>query len=176
MRSNAPLGEIRNIILRIYYYLPHLLSTRLAERLVLTSLFATRCCFPPPLTWRLLSLPPRLPQEQDFSSPEEFALGYAEKFLSTYPFMSKVTATVVQVPWVRATVDGKAHNHAFTQGPGEERWSAHAVAERGRPTTVESCVRGLVLLKTTQSGWERFHRNEYSLLPGKPPCWIYRGD
>jgi len=104
-------------------------------------------------------------KECSFSSPEEFAIAYAEHFLKTYDFIHKATARVSQVPWERAVVSGQFHRHAFVQGPGNERWNAFAVAQRGQVTSCTSEITGMVVLKTTQSGWERFHRNEYALLP-----------
>ena len=92
-------------------------------------------------------------------------MAYAERFLSKYEFIVKAQVKVVQVPWVRAVVEGQPHSHAFVQGNGNERWAAEAVAVRGQPTTLSCQITGLVVLKTTQSGWERFHRNEYTLLP-----------
>lgn len=104
-------------------------------------------------------------KESTFSSPEEFAIQYAERFIEKFPFVTKACAVVKQVPWVRAVVDGRPHNHAFVRGAGDEKWCATATAERACPTVVTSSIEGLVVLKTTKSGWEGFHTNEYRLLP-----------
>jgi len=103
-------------------------------------------------------------KEHTFSSPEEFATLYAQRFLEAYPHIIKTRVTVIQVPWERATVAGRSHKHAFVPSSGTTRWAATAVAVRNQPTVITSEIRGMVVLKTTQSGWSDFHRNEYTLL------------
>jgi len=104
-------------------------------------------------------------KECQFSSPEEFAIAYAERFIEKFDHITKVVAVVKQIPWERAVVEGQPHQHAFVRGSGEERWVARACAVRGAPTVVTSEIHGMTVLKTTQSGWDKFHRNEYTLLP-----------
>lgn len=100
---------------------------------------------------------------------EDFALDLAEHFLKTYPILTGVTAEVSEIPWRRAEVEGKPHAHSF-EHPGNERHVAEATADRGedgntRFTGLTSSIRTMTVLKTTQSGFEKFLRDEYTLLP-----------
>merc|ERR1711907_425144 len=72
-------------------------------------------------------------------SVEEYAIALGRKFVSEYPLVSAAIIEVDQKPWQRVSVDGEAD--------------------------VQSGFRELRLCKTTQSGYEGFHRDQYTLLP-----------
>jgi len=99
------------------------------------------------------------------TSPDHFAVAYAQKFLSQYPHIKQAETWVQENVWSRMTTGGEPHNHAFTRGSGNEQYTAHAVVARDAPTTLDSGISGLSLLKTTQSSWTGFHRDEYRTLP-----------
>eukprot|EP00658_Telonema_sp_P-2_P015494 TRINITY_DN1596_c0_g1_i1.p1 TRINITY_DN1596_c0_g1~~TRINITY_DN1596_c0_g1_i1.p1 ORF type:complete len:316 (+),score=85.90 TRINITY_DN1596_c0_g1_i1:177-1124(+) len=103
-------------------------------------------------------------KESMCTSPEHFAAAYAQKFLALYSFIHRVETTVEEVVWTRMLTDGQPHNHAFSRGSGQERYTANAVAQRNGSLTVESGVRGLSLLKTTRSSWTHFHTDEMRTL------------
>lgn len=78
--------------------------------------------------------------------------------------MTGVTADVTEELWERARVGGVGHNHGFLR-KGPQQGQAVAECFRGKGLTVTSTIKNLVVLKTTQSGFEGFHRNEHTLLP-----------
>ncbi len=94
---------------------------------------------------------------------EPFARLLAEHFLDSYPQVERVTIDTSERPWVRLTVGGRPHQHAFAAGPG--RPVARAVAARGDETEIESGIEELLVLKSTGSGFAGFPRDEYTTLP-----------
>jgi len=110
----------------------------------------------------------------DASSPEQFAIDLCTHYLKEYPILSQVSAEVTEVPWRRAVVEGSVHDHGF-EHPGNEQYHGLVVMTRGKAedgsptdnhtTVVESSIKHMVVLKTTQSGFENFHRDQYTLLP-----------
>ncbi|KAK9831871.1 hypothetical protein WJX81_004243 [Elliptochloris bilobata] len=97
-------------------------------------------------------------------SPEEFAILLARHFVHTYPKVSKAKVWVEQAPWKRATLGGQLHKHGFSMSGSEVRTCAVSATAEGR-TTVTAGAQGLRLLKTTQSGYEGFLHDRFTLLP-----------
>merc|ERR1711871_1649982 len=99
------------------------------------------------------------------TSTDEFAALVAASLLSRYPRHSRVVADVTEVPWVRATVDSGAagsepHEHGFVaSGAGGVRMAtadARALSSTEGEVFLTSGIRDMRVLKTTQSGWENF--------------------
>jgi urate oxidase len=87
---------------------------------------------------------------------ERFASRLADHF-STKRGVSKVIITAAEQPWARVSA------HAFAQA-GAEQWTC--VATRAASATeIVSGVTNLVLLKTTDSAFADFPRDEYTTLP-----------
>jgi len=93
---------------------------------------------------------------------ESFALRLADHFI-TRPAVTGVRITAVEHPWRRLAVGGHPHPHAFVQ-PGGEQWTAVVSRDAGGPR-VTSGVTNLVVLKTTDSGFAGFPRDEFTTLP-----------
>ncbi len=98
-------------------------------------------------------------------SVEEYALALARKFVAEYPLVSSAIVNVEQKPWQRASVrGGRPHNHGFAMTAFETR-VAEVVVHRGGREEITSGFKDLRLCKTTQSGYEGYLRDKYTLLP-----------
>jgi len=92
---------------------------------------------------------------------EAFALRLAEYFI-TKPSVSRVKISVVEHPWSRVLADGGTHQHAFVQtGAGD--WTA-SVTHDARAAEIVSGVTNLVVLKTADSAFSGFPRDQYTTL------------
>ena len=97
------------------------------------------------------------------SSIEEFGLVLVDHFLEVGPTVERARVEIARFPWQRIEVDGRSHEHSFMRGAGERRATVTGSSDGGR--RVEAGLGDLMLMKTTQSGWEKFHRDEYTTLP-----------
>ncbi|CAK9875220.1 unnamed protein product [Sphagnum jensenii] len=97
-------------------------------------------------------------------SLEDFGVRLGRHFLTTYPeIVTGAKVMLFEKPWERATVDGQPHNHGFKLG--SEKHTVEVVVNSEGDAKVTSGVSELSLLKTTQSGFEGFLRDKYTLLP-----------
>ncbi|MGH7579254.1 MAG: factor-independent urate hydroxylase [Gemmatimonadales bacterium] len=94
--------------------------------------------------------------------PEEFGERLGRHFLRACPAAHSAVLSLVVHRWDRASVDGAAHEHAFTRGPAERRLATVTVGQTG--VRVEAGLDGLGLLKTAGSGFSGFLRDEYTTL------------
>jgi urate oxidase len=94
---------------------------------------------------------------------ESFFLRLAEHFAER-PLVERVRLAATEQRWERLSAGGRPHPHAFVQ-PGGEQWTALVVRDRLGLVTVESGVTNLVLLKTTDSSFAGFPRDEFTTLP-----------
>ena len=93
---------------------------------------------------------------------EAFASRLAAHFAAK-PGVTVARIEAVEHPWTRLPVGGQPHPHAFTQA-GAEEWTSVVTRSEGK-TSVESGVRGVVVLKTADSAFAGFLRDEYTTLP-----------
>jgi len=93
---------------------------------------------------------------------ESFATRLAGHF-SSKPGVSLVRIEVAEHPWTRLAVGGRPHPHAFARA-GSEEWTT-VVTRDGEGTVITTGVRGLVVLKTTDSAFSGFPRDQYTTLP-----------
>jgi urate oxidase len=99
----------------------------------------------------------------DVHDIERFGIRLVEHFLATGPSVTRARVGLAAHPWVRlAAGDGSPHQHAFQRGSGGDR-VATIVSDAGG-MTVEAGIDGLVVLKTTNSGWEGYHHDRYTSL------------
>jgi urate oxidase len=95
---------------------------------------------------------------------EEFPLALAHHFLERYPQVSHAITYATSKPWDRyQTPDGAAHPHTFT-GRATSLPFARVDATR-EGTTVQSGVKDVLLLKSTDSAFVGYPRCEYTTLP-----------
>jgi urate oxidase len=114
--------------------------------------------------------------------PEVFASDLASHFMKEYPILSKVEVECRMVKWERSAVDGNEHDHAFEKcgdelaiakaslsriADAEGAGSGTAGASGGSlgPLSVKSSIRHMTILKSTQSGFEGYLQDKYTLLP-----------
>ncbi len=98
------------------------------------------------------------------------------------PRVTHARATFVEHTWDRMRSGGEAHDHAFVRQMPKH---TATVSGDGHTFTVESGIDELYILKTTQSGWEGFHRDQFTTLPDTSDRilattvtarWTYRTD
>ena len=93
---------------------------------------------------------------------ETFASRLADHFVGK-PEVSRARISAVEHRWDRLSVAGGPHPHAFVQ-PGGEQWTA-VITRDGKGTDIVSGLTNLVVLKTTDSAFSGFPRDEYTTLP-----------
>ncbi len=94
---------------------------------------------------------------------EEFGLRLARHFAGAYDWLTGARIEIEEYGWDRVMVDGSAHDHAFSRTGGEVR--STVVTVDGPDAYVVSGLTGMVLLKTTESGFAGFPRDRYTTLP-----------
>ncbi|HLJ02243.1 MAG TPA: urate oxidase [Solirubrobacteraceae bacterium] len=103
-----------------------------------------------------------LAKEDPIESIESFGVRLVEHFIAASPAVQRARVRVVEHPWARLEVDGRPHEHAFQRGNGGERVAT--VVGDGAEIRVEAGIDDLLVLKTTDSGWEGFVRDRYTSL------------
>ncbi|CAM6084586.1 unnamed protein product [Calypogeia fissa] len=93
---------------------------------------------------------------------EEFGVVIGKHFVTTYPEVSAAKVTLIEKPWERVSLDGKPHEHGFKLG--SEKRTADIYTTKDGSSKVKSGIQELILLKTTQSGFEGFIHDKYTLL------------
>ena len=100
----------------------------------------------------------------DVADVERFGLRLVERFLAAAPTVTRARVRLAAHPWSRLTGSGGAADpHAFQRGAGGDRVATVAAGPDG--VSIEAGIDGLAVLKTTESGWEGYHREEYTSLP-----------
>jgi urate oxidase len=104
-----------------------------------------------------------LAQRHLTGSIEAFGLALTERFLDASPAATLAEVTLREHSWVRASVGGAAHPHAFVGGSAE---CATAVVTRASSSApgVRSGIAGLTLLRTHGSAFSGFLRDELTVL------------
>jgi len=97
------------------------------------------------------------------SSIEEFGLVLVDHFLRAGPTVERARVDIIAFPWGRIEADGKPHDHSFLREAGERLAMVTGSADGYR--SVEAGLGNLTVMKTTQSGWQDFFRDEYTTLP-----------
>ena len=101
------------------------------------------------------------------TTPEGFGIDLARHLLKEYPVLTAVEVDIKEDLWRRHTTPcGKEHEHGFVR-EAPERATANVRLTREEPTKprVKSGLAGLTVLKTTQSGFENYLRDKFTLLP-----------
>lgn len=96
-------------------------------------------------------------------SMESFAIILAKHFTTFYPQVTTAIVKIVEKPWERVTLDGQPHVHGFKLG--SEKHVTEVTLKKCGALSLIAGVQGLALLKTTQSGFEGFVRDCYTILP-----------
>eukprot|EP01132_Coremiostelium_polycephalum_P009185 gene9185-11259_t len=104
-----------------------------------------------------------LSQKEKFDSLEEFGIILGKHFISTYSHVQEVHVTLKENVWARIQgSDGKPQAHSFVRQ--REVHTVSVVTQRNKPPVVTSGIDDLLIMKTTQSGFENFLRDQYTTL------------
>jgi urate oxidase len=95
-----------------------------------------------------------LARGHDIEDIETFGLALVDHFLGAAPRVTGARVRIAQHPWERLG----AHPHAFQRGSGGRR-VATVTGE-----SIEAGIEDLTVLKTTESGFEGFHRDRFTTL------------
>ncbi|XP_075152472.1 urate oxidase [Haematobia irritans] len=121
-----------------------------------------------------------LAKKHGVDNPEKFALLLAKHFMQKYGHVEEAHIHVEEYPWQRVSaeqtgcegVDGAScnytkakHNHAFVFTPSEIRYCDVVLRRTDPKQTIISGIRGLRVLKTTQSSFVNFVNDEFRSLP-----------
>ncbi len=96
-------------------------------------------------------------------SIEDFGLALVDHFLEAGPTVERVRTEITQFVWNRIEVDGQPHEHSFVRGRGERH--AKVLGDESGARRVEAGIGDVYVLKTTNSGWEGFLREQFTTLP-----------
>jgi urate oxidase len=100
-----------------------------------------------------------LARRKPIDCAEHFARDLARHFLSRLPQLRQVKVEIAETPWNRIA----DHAAAFTHG-GQEQHVASCVLTRS-DETILSGLRHLQILKTSDSGFSGYLKDEYTTLP-----------
>lgn len=103
-----------------------------------------------------------LAADHPIDSIEDFALHVADHFTSRNAHVSDAIVTIEQDRWQRIETRAGPHAHAFVSAGNEKRETNVQV---GRLRLVESSITNLDVLKTTDSAFVGFLRDEFTTLP-----------
>ncbi len=95
-------------------------------------------------------------------SPEAFLQRLGTHFTSEFAWVSGGRWAAEQFAWNRIQAGGKGHDHSFVKSNQEIRTAV--VVKDGDKTHVLGGLRGLTVLKSTQSGFEGFPVDKYTTL------------
>ncbi|XP_051143486.1 uricase [Andrographis paniculata] len=96
-------------------------------------------------------------------SVEDFAIILGRHFTSFYPKVTAAIINIVEKPWERIHMNDRPHDHGFKLGT--EKHTTEVTVQKSGGLKILSGVEGLAVLKTTQSGFEGFIRDRYTMLP-----------
>jgi urate oxidase len=105
-----------------------------------------------------------LAREHFTGAIEAYGLVLARHFVARNPQLSQARIELVEHLWQRMAFDGQAHPHAFTGGGSEKRRAVVELTADGR-ATVWAGIKGLMLLKTTDSAFVGYPKDEFTVLP-----------
>jgi urate oxidase len=93
---------------------------------------------------------------------ELFAQRLAEHFAGK-PSVARARISIAEQRWDRLAANGQPHPHAFVQA-GDEHWTT-VVTRDAEGVRVVSGLAHLVVLKTAESAFSRFPRDQFTTLP-----------
>lgn len=103
-----------------------------------------------------------------FDSLESYGLKLSAHFLEKYPMLNAVKVDLQEHPWARVEVGGQPHQHGFVRARSDYHTANVHRTRQGNVVQVESGIRNMVVLKTTQSGFVGFLKDQNTSLPDIP--------
>ncbi|XP_007480673.1 uricase-like [Monodelphis domestica] len=95
---------------------------------------------------------------------ETFAMDICEHFLSSFNHVNRAKVYIEEAPWKRLEKNGVEHVHAFINTPTGTHF-CEVEQYRNGPPTVHAGIKDMKVLKTTQSGFEGFIKDQFTTLP-----------
>ena len=93
---------------------------------------------------------------------EQFGLLLAHHFTANNPQVSQATIDIEEHGWTRMATGESFHPHAYISTGNEKRTTT--IIKNAGGTSVGSGIKNLLILKTTDSGFEHFIREQYTTL------------
>lgn len=103
-----------------------------------------------------------LAKQHRIEGPEEFCLRLAGHFLAHNPQVSRARVEAAETLWVRLPFGANTHPHTFTKSGEEKRTASVSVTRKEK--SIHAGIAGLIVLKTTDSAFEGFLRDQYTTL------------
>jgi len=107
-----------------------------------------------------------LAKDHDINSIEEFGIYLAEYFLKNNKQVSKATIEINEKLWERIFIDDKGekkpHKNSFVSSGNEKKTVQVTLTEKGK--NVQSGIKDLLVLKTTDSGFENYIKDKFTTL------------
>ena len=103
-------------------------------------------------------------QQSSAESIEDYAKELIDFLLPRNPQVTGAEVVIESHLWKRLTVDGQPHPTAFMHG-SDERQTARVSRRQGEPFVIVSGLDGLHILKTAQSGFFGYIKDELTTLP-----------
>jgi urate oxidase len=104
-----------------------------------------------------------LAADLELTSPEAFARTLGAHFLSRYLQVESLDVEIRSARWQRVDVSGEPSPHAFIGGGPEER--VGLLSQSRERLSLQGGLDRLLILKTADSAWRDFHRDEFRALP-----------
>ncbi len=103
-------------------------------------------------------------KEHALNSIEEFGQALAQHFLQNNPQVSCARIQLAEKLWQRVVTGESynAHPHTFISA-GNEKWTSSITLTRDK-LAIESGIENLLILKTTDSGFENYIKDQYTTL------------
>ncbi|KAI9934675.1 hypothetical protein ASPWEDRAFT_53801 [Aspergillus wentii DTO 134E9] len=105
-----------------------------------------------------------LAKQNPVTPPELFGSIIGTHFIKTYKHIHAAHAKIITHRWSRLNVDGKPHPHSFIRDSEETRNVQVDVTE-GVGIDINTAISNLTVLKSTNSQFWGFLRDEYTTLP-----------
>jgi urate oxidase len=103
-----------------------------------------------------------LAKEKFTASIEEFGLHLANHFMINNSQLSRATIEIEEHLYSRLSFENKEHPHAYIS-QGDEKHTA-VIEQTREKTRVSSGIKDLLILKTTDSGFENYIKDQYTTL------------
>jgi urate oxidase len=103
-----------------------------------------------------------LAKENFTSSIEDFGIFLARHFKQNNPQVSQVRIEITEYLWSRIITEGIAHKHSFISN-GNEKHTA-TILLNSNETRVTAGIKDLLILKTTDSAFKDYIRDQYTTL------------
>jgi urate oxidase len=103
-----------------------------------------------------------LAKEHFTASIENFGLYLANFFISNNPQVSQTKIEIVEHLYAKMSFDGQIHPHAFVSAGNEKHVTT--IVQHGYDIQISSGIKDLLILKTTDSGFEGYIKERYTIL------------